>query len=97
MERDLSHFKKDIIDSCNEINFFVADMDFLTFVKDTKTYSAVLMKISIIGEASTHFETEIKRKNSEIDWRNMNDMRNFLIHEYFEVDPKVVCNFKSVV
>jgi uncharacterized protein with HEPN domain len=90
MQRDLSHFKKDIVEACSSIGEFVEGMDFPSFVKDDKTYTAVLMKIAIIGECASHFGEEIRIKNPNIDWQGMKDMRNFLIHEYFEVDPKVV-------
>ena len=90
MERDLTHFKKDIIEACLAINEFIGDIDFSNFVKDDKTYTAVLMKITIIGEVASHFGKEIQDKNPKIDWAEMKGMRNFLIHEYFEVDPEVV-------
>ena len=55
-----------------------------------KTYDAVLMNFAIIGEAASHFSEEIRKNNLEIDWRTIIAMRNFLVHEYFEIDPKIV-------
>lgn len=90
MQKDTSHFKEDIESACKEIFEFVKEYDFEKFNRDNKTYSAVLMKLAIIGEAASHFPEDIRLKNPQIDWRTIVAMRNFLIHEYFEVDPKVV-------
>ena len=90
MQKDTSHFKEDIEEACKEILEFVKGYDFEKFSRDDKTYSAVLMKLAIIGEAASHFPDDIRSKNMQIDWRTIVATRNFLIHEYFEVDPKVV-------
>jgi len=90
MQKNASHFKEDIEKVCKEIFEFIRDYDFEKFNRDNKTYSAVLMKLAIIGEAASHFPDDIRLKNPQIDWRTIVAMRNFLIHEYFEVDPKVV-------
>jgi uncharacterized protein with HEPN domain len=90
MIRDFSHFQKDIIDSCEKINEYVSRHTFDSFVKDGKTHDAVLMNFAIIGEAASHFPEEIRKNNPEIDWRTIIAMRNFLVHEYFEIDSKIV-------
>ena len=33
---------------------------------------------------------EFRQKYPDMSWRRMKDMRNFLIHEYFGVNTKVV-------
>jgi uncharacterized protein with HEPN domain len=90
MIRDFSHFQKDIINSCEKINEYINPHTFDSFVKDGKAYDAILMNFAIIGEAASHFSEEIKKNNQGIDWRTIIAMRNFLIHEYFEIDPKII-------
>jgi len=46
MKRDIKFFVKDILDSINKINEFIGDMNFDEFVKDDKTISAVIRKLS---------------------------------------------------
>lgn len=53
---------------------------------------AMLRNFEIIGEASAHISEEIKEKYSEIPWREIKGMRNFIIHEYFGVDLESVWN-----
>jgi uncharacterized protein with HEPN domain len=90
MNRDFSHFKEDIIKSCVNIVEYVNGHTINSFVKDHKSYYAVLMNFSIIGESAGHFSEEIKNNNKEIDWKAIISMRNFIIHEYFEIDPMIV-------
>lgn len=51
--------------------------------------SAVLREIGIIGEAVNALPEAITVK-PEISWRQIAAMRNFLIHEYFNIDAAVV-------
>ena len=48
------------------------------------------MSLIIIGEASTHFPEEIRERNPDIRWTSVVGLRNFIAHEYFEIDPKKV-------
>ena len=42
--------------------------------------------IQLIGEAASGLSDELKKKNPEIPWRKIIEMRNFLVHEYFGID-----------
>ena len=90
MERTLIQFKDDIVGACDKIANYIQGHTFESFIKDTKIYEAVLMNLIIIGEASTHFPNEIRERNPEIRWTSVVGLRNFLTHEYFEIDPKKV-------
>ena len=90
MERTLEQFKNDIIDASNQISEYLVGHTFESFVKDTKTYNAVMMNLIIIGESSTHFPQEVRERNPDIRWTSIVGLRNFLAHEYFEIDPKKI-------
>jgi len=51
---------------------------------------AVVRKLEIIGEATNNLSDTFKDSHPEIIYRDIVDMRNFLIHEYFGINPKVV-------
>ena len=51
---------------------------------------AVIKELEIIGEASNNISDDFRYKHSDILWRRMKNMRNFLIHEYFGINRKVV-------
>jgi uncharacterized protein with HEPN domain len=90
MRREIIHFQNDIILSCTKIQDFIAGHTFDSFLHDVQVYDAVLMNFVIIGEAAVHMVDEVRDNNPDIDWRTVVAMRNFLIHEYFEIDPKIV-------
>jgi uncharacterized protein with HEPN domain len=52
--------------------------------------SAILREIGIIGEAVNALPEDITAKRPEIAWRQIAAMRNFLVHEYFNIDRAVV-------
>ncbi len=57
---------------------------------DEKTVDAVVYQFAIIGEAASNLSQEFRDAHPEIPWRDMTDMRNVLIHEYFGVNPETV-------
>ncbi|MEW6234598.1 MAG: HepT-like ribonuclease domain-containing protein [Candidatus Omnitrophota bacterium] len=46
--------------------------------------------LSIIGEAASRVDPECRAAAPKIDWRNIINMRNRLIHEYFDINVKIV-------
>lgn len=52
--------------------------------------SAILREIGIIGEAVNALPESVIAKRPEIAWRQISAMRNFLIHEYFDINEAVV-------
>lgn len=90
MRRDYRLFLFDIIDAMASIDSFVRDMDFDAFIADDKTFSAVIRKFEIIGEASKHVPQEVRVQFPQIPWKAMAGMRDRLIHVYFGIDQRLV-------
>ena len=91
-KRDERLFVYDIRDSVDAILSYVNGMSFDEFENDRKTYSAVIRELEIIGEATKHLSEDLTNRYSEIEWRDIQDFRNILIHEYFGVDFEIVWN-----
>lgn len=89
-ERDPRLYLSDILDSGGAIQEFVRGLSFEKFCKDRKTYSAVIREFEVIGEAVGKILEELKQKHQEIEWQDIKDFRNLLIHEYFGVDLGIV-------
>lgn len=79
-----------ILDAINTIQKYLKDLSYEQFLKDQKTQDAVVRQLEIIGESAAQLEEEYKQKNSSLPWILMTDMRNKLIHEYFNVDLEIV-------
>jgi uncharacterized protein with HEPN domain len=65
-------------------------MSYAQFDRDRKTIDAVIRNFIIIGEAASHLSEGFLKNHPELPWRDMRDMRNIIVHEYFGVDNMVV-------
>ena len=89
-ERDFRLYLVDIIDSGTAIQEYVQEYSFQDFSDDRKTYSAVIREFEIIGEAVGKLPEKVKQKRTEVEWQDIKDFRNLLIHEYFGVDLEII-------
>ena len=89
-KRDYGDYIQDIIDSINDIETFIKDMDFEEFAGDKKTVNAVIRSIEVIGEAAKKIPKSLRNKHSIIPWKKMAGMRDKLIHEYFGIDMEIL-------
>ena len=80
----------DIVESIEKIISYTSGISFSQFCEDSKTVDAVIRNFIIIGEAARHIPDEIVQSHPEIPWREMADMRNIIVHEYFGVNEKIV-------
>ncbi|HZU26327.1 MAG TPA: HepT-like ribonuclease domain-containing protein [Bryobacteraceae bacterium] len=53
-------------------------------------FSAVCRNLEVIGEASPKIGAEFRAANPEVPWREMNALRNVLIHNYEGADSELV-------
>ncbi len=71
-------------------------MDYQNFISDDKTFSAVIRKIEVIGEAAKNIPSSITEKYNNIPWSDMARMRDKVIHSYFGVDYLTIWNVAKV-
>lgn len=90
MKRKQSLYLSDIKNAIESINNFTNEMNFEKFCEDDRTFSAVIRKIEIIGEAAKSLSSEIIESNPEIPWSVMARMRDKLIHGYFGIDAAII-------
>ncbi len=57
---------------------------------DVLRYYGIVKNIEIIGEAANMLTTAFKEAHPEVEWRPIANMRNFLVHEYFQVDSNTI-------
>jgi uncharacterized protein with HEPN domain len=80
----------DIIEAIENVLDYIEGMIFEQFVADQKTIDAVVRNFIIIGEAASHLPEDFIEMHPELPWREMRDMRNLVVHEYFGVDNMIV-------
>ena len=59
-------------------------------VEDDMMYNAVVKNIEIIGEAANLLTNEFKSEHPDTQWKRITGMRNYIVHEYFQVDNTVI-------
>lgn len=79
-----------ILKAIGLIEKFVAGKTEVDFQHDPMLSSAVIRQLEIIGEAAKRLSPELKDKLGSLPWRRITDMRNFLIHDYIDVDLEIV-------
>ena len=88
--RDWKFRIADILETVQDSLEITRGMDYVSFSQDKRTLKAVLYNPAVIGEAARKVPEEITARYSAIPWREMGDMRNIVIHEYFGVDKKII-------
>jgi uncharacterized protein with HEPN domain len=86
---------EDILEAVCKIQHYTAGMTQDAFVSEQKTLDAVVYNFVLIGEAARYLPPEIEVSYPEVPWKEMRDMRNFLVHEYPGTDPEII--WKTVV
>lgn len=96
-ERPIEILLQDIIEACNHIEQFTADMNLEVFEKNTMVKQAVERNIEIIGEACGKLPDDFIAKYPGVEWYKAISMRNRLIHVYFAVDVPLLWNTAIIV
>jgi len=79
-----------ILDAIDRITRLIQGKNEQSFVSDEAVYNASLYLLAVIGEAVGNVSEEYKEAHQEIPWRDIKDMRNILIHEYFGVSGGMI-------
>jgi uncharacterized protein with HEPN domain len=80
----------DVLDAIQAVERFTADCDEARFVADELIQSAVLQKLSVIGEAASRLSDVSLSAASDVPWKEIVGFRNIAVHAYFSVDWRIV-------
>ena len=89
MQRD-NALLYDILESARLAVAYVQVITKEDFQNSVQLQDAVIRRIEIIGEAATHLSEATKTSFPTLPWQDMTDVRNFLIHQYGDVDSDIV-------
>ena len=79
-----------IVQAIERIKRYTSEKCFDDFNTDDMMYYAVVKNIEIIGEASNLLTKSFKDEHPATPWKLLTGMRNYIVHEYFQVDNTVV-------
>jgi len=77
-----------MLDAMVLIQDFVEGMTFEQFCGDRKTLNAGERNFIVIGEAAAQVSRQIRESFPSIPWRDMSDMRNYVVHQYWGVEAQ---------
>ncbi|MEW6531891.1 MAG: DUF86 domain-containing protein [Thermodesulfobacteriota bacterium] len=77
---------QDILDAIDRIQSYVQGRSLEQFSEDRRTLDAVERNFIIIGEAARQVPLDVQESFPTIPWREMADMRNYVVHQYWGVE-----------
>src|SRR3989338_11096079 len=78
-----------MLDAFAKIRDFISEMTYKDFLADSKTQSAAIMQLQVVGELAKRV-SDATRAKIDIPWKQMAGMRDFVAHNYFSLDIEVV-------
>jgi len=79
-----------MLEAIQTIQSYIGECTFDAFIDNKMMVDAVVRELEILGEAANQVSEEMKEQQPEIPWFKMRGLRNFVIHEYFAVNEKIV-------
>lgn len=74
-----------------KIRAYTAEFNsFTQFNKDELVKDAVIRNFEIMGESVKHIPFSFQRKHKQLPWNHILALRNFVVHEFFDVDDEVL-------
>jgi uncharacterized protein with HEPN domain len=89
MRRD-ELYLSDIVEAADSIASFLSGRGRDSFLQDDLLRSAVLHKLTVIGEAAARVSADLRERHPEIQWPDIVGFRNIAVHAYFVVDWSIV-------
>ena len=90
MSREPIHFLEDIESACSNIIKYSCDLTQDEVFSDQMRLDAILMNFHIIGEAVKNLPNDTRERYSDVPWRRISGMRDFVAHVYFALDLDIV-------
>ncbi len=84
-------FLESMLMAMKKVRAYTADFkSFDDFDRDELVKDAVIRNFEIMGESVKHIPFSFQRKNKQLPWNHMLALRNFIVHEFFDVDDEVL-------
>jgi uncharacterized protein with HEPN domain len=88
--KSVREYLLDCLQYLNDVQDFTVNLDESAFVADRKTQLAVIRAFEVLGEIIKRVPQETLDTQAQIDWRAIKGFRDVLIHQYDNIDLKIV-------
>lgn len=79
-----------ILAAINRVVRYTTGKTYEDLLADDMMYYAVVKNIEMMGEAANMLTSEFQTTHPETPWKMVKGMRNYIVHEYFQIDNTVV-------
>ena len=94
--KDLKYLER-VIKYIQKINKFMSNVDtYETFILNEEKIDAVLLNLEQIGESVKKLSDNYKKTHTDIDWINIEGLRNIISHEYEGVTLVLIYNIATI-
>ena len=81
---------EDIVEYSDNIIELLEGVTFEQFVKDKRTYYAIMKNVEVVGEAAYMLTKAFKKAHVEIPWNIVQGMRHVLVHDYANITSETL-------
>ncbi|MBI5220316.1 MAG: DUF86 domain-containing protein [Candidatus Liptonbacteria bacterium] len=92
MSKDPNILLQHILESIEVLQEYLAGVAEEEYLANVEKQDSAERRLQIIGEAIVQLPNEFKDRYPDIPWAKVAGLRNRLVHEYFDVDHKLVWN-----
>ncbi|MFA5479965.1 MAG: DUF86 domain-containing protein [Candidatus Muiribacteriota bacterium] len=92
MDKNIKFYLEHILESILLLEEYTKGYSREDFLNSIKLQDLVCRRLEIIGEAVKNLPESFKNIHTDVEWRKIAGMRNYLIHEYFGIDYKLTWN-----
>jgi uncharacterized protein with HEPN domain len=84
-----------ILSAIDRVLRYTKGITYEELVSNDMMYYEVVKNIEIMGEAANMLTNEFVSAHPETPWKQVRGMRNYIVHEYFQIDDVVVWDVVS--
>lgn len=89
-KEDISTYLRHILEAIDHVGHHLTSPNFESFENDVVMTGFVTHELTVIGEAANNLSRDFHDQHPDIDWSKIIGMRNWIVHGYFNVNPKIL-------
>lgn len=89
-QRRFDFYLHDMQEAMERILDYTENISFEEFASNTMLRDAVIRNFEVLGESVKHIPFKFQKKHKGLPWQHMFALRNFIVHEYFDIDDDIL-------
>lgn len=89
-KRYLRSYLEDMAQSMERILRYSSEMSYHEFIANEMAHDAIIRNFEILGESVKRIPFRFQKKFRHVPWQHMYALRNFIVHEYFDLDEEII-------